>query len=234
MDFTIADHAFFFVIGIFLPMISLMSERASADMPDIELRLPPKKHIYYQNGLMLVIGALIVLTIWNINERSWDLFGFVYPETNVFVWAMVGALVILYAGDSLYSVFSKKIEPESKKLGQILPQSWSDYGHFTFLALAAGVCEEIIFRGFMINYILGLMGNSSLGVYLAIVIPAVIFSISHIYQGVVSVFKIFVLSLLFGAIYIYSKSLLLVIIIHVLVDLISGALMVQFGKKEDT
>lgn len=233
MDLTIADHAYFFVIGIFLPLISLLSGRTSSEAPVVEVQMPPKRHIYYQNGLILIIGALLVLTIWNINERSWAAFGFVYPKITDMVVYMVVSLVVLYLADSIYTLYSTKKQKNSKQLMQVLPQSWSDYVHFIFLAVAAGVCEEIMFRGFMINYVLELTSGSSISTYLAVLIPSIIFSISHIYQGPLAVVKIFALSLLFGGIYIFSESLYIVIIIHVLVDLVSGALMVITADKDE-
>jgi membrane protease YdiL (CAAX protease family) len=158
--------------------------------------------------------------------------GVSYPTIDNIVMILCGATALIYATDTFYNYYnSKKVKEESKDLSMIMPTSWSDYRHFVFLAIAAGVCEEIVFRGFLVNYIIKLFEAQSYNYYLALVIPGIIFSISHIYQGVFAVVKIFSLSLLFGAIFLYSKSLLLVIIIHVLVDLISGAVMVLVYNK---
>jgi membrane protease YdiL (CAAX protease family) len=112
-----------------------------------------------------------------------------------------------------------------------MPTSWSDYKHFIFLSFAAGIGEEIMFRGFMINYIYSISQDTGYSYLLAILIPALLFSLAHIYQGILSVVKIMCISILFGAIYIWSESLLIVCIIHVLVDLVSGALLVLLFNK---
>jgi uncharacterized protein len=228
------DHLLFFVVGIVLPLITYMTERPQAvELEDEEFSLPPKKHIYYTNGLVLIIGALIVLTLWNVTFRSFDVLGINYPIIDKIVYLLCGITIVIYSVDTFYNyINSKKVKEDTKALSLIMPTSWQDYQHFIFLAIAAGVCEEIVFRGFLVNYIIEAFETKSYNYYLALLIPALIFSVSHIYQGVFAVIKIFSLSLLFGAIFLFSKSLLLVIIIHVLVDLISGAVMVKVYSKD--
>ena len=228
------DHLFFAIIGIILPLMAFLAERpGEVETEDYHVHLPPKKHIYYTNGLMLVIGALIVLTLWNVTFRSFEVLGITYPVVDTTVIVLCVIIVLIYAGDTIFNYISSKKTRESiKELGHIMPTSWNDYSHFIFLAFAAGICEEIVFRGFMINYVKEMLIDNAYAAFVALVLPSVIFSVSHIYQGWFSVLKIFSLSLLFGAIFMYSGSLLLVIIIHVLVDLISGAAMVKLAGKQ--
>jgi uncharacterized protein len=233
MNINWFDHLFFLVVGIILPSMSFVSEKSHDEDSNYKDLLPPKKHIYYTNGLILVIGALIVLTLWNVTYRSFDKLGFIAPYVDSIVLYLCVAISIIYLIDTLVNYFNTKKTKESiEELSHVMPTSWDDYIHFTFLAFAAGICEEIIFRGFLINYILEMSQGMTYSFYLALVLPAFIFAVSHIYQGWVSVLKIFTLSLLFGAIFLFSKSLILVIIIHVLVDLISGAVMVMVVEKK--
>ena len=60
------------------------------------------------------------------------------------------------------------------------------------------------------------------GTWVAIIIPALVFSLSHMYQGWLAVLKIFIISMLFGCIFSVSGSLIVVILIHVFIDIISG------------
>jgi uncharacterized protein len=234
------DHLLFFVVGIVLPIMSIMTEKPTIDAESgdeillSKSNLPPKKHIYYTNGLILVIGALIVLTLWNVTFRSFEVLGIISPHIDTLVLALCGAIVLIYSIDTIVNfIKSKKTTDDTNDLSNIMPTSWSDYGHFIFLAIAAGICEEIVFRGFLINYINQMLSDSSFGYFIALIVPAIIFSVSHIYQGWFAVLKIFAISLLFGAVFIFSKSLLLVCLIHVLVDLISGAVMVAVYRKSD-
>jgi uncharacterized protein len=234
------DHLLFFVIGIVLPVMSIMTEKPTFDAESgdeilfSKSELPPKKHIYYTNGLILVIGALVVLTLWNVTFRSFEVLGIIFPQIDTLVIALCLAIVMIYSIDTVINfIKSNKASTDTNDLSNIMPTSWSDYGHFVFLAIAAGICEEIVFRGFLINYINEMLPNLSYAYFIALVFPALIFSVSHIYQGWFAVLKIFAISLLFGALFIFSKSLLLVCLIHVLVDLISGAVMVVVFRKSE-
>ncbi len=231
MDFNGFDHLIFFITCILLPVLSILS--AKAPEIDIEPSLPEKKHIYFSNGLMLWIGALLIITNWNLADRSWALLGIQMPIVNNTVLIMCLLLLVIYAADSIYNIINQnKIQDESKgMLEEVLPENWGEYSQFLFLAVSAGVCEEFIYRGFLVNYFLELTKSYAYGPYLSIFIPAAIFAVSHIYQGWFSVVKIFSLALLFCGIFLFSQSLLLVIVIHVLVDVISGALMVVMAKR---
>lgn len=234
MDLNGFDHFLFFIICILLPGLSLMS--ANAPELDFKPELPAKKHIYFSNGLMMWIGALLVVTNWNLSDRSWELLGIQMPVISSTVLILCGLLFLIYSVDSIYNILRQdKEESDDPKavLEQILPENWKEYSQFVFLAISAGVCEEFIYRGFLVNYFLEYTKVYTYGPYLAILIPAVIFAISHIYQGWFSVVKIFSLALLFCGIFLFSKSLLLVILIHVFVDMMSGALVVIMTKRKN-
>ncbi len=231
------DHFVFFVICVIMPIMSLMSKPPSSST-DIEMpRLPAKKHIYFSNGLMLWVGALMILTLWNLNGRSWELLGFKYPIINDVVLLLSGLLLLIYVGDSIYNVFynaegEEEEDAHTAMMKEILPQKWREYIPFTFLAFSAGICEEIIFRGFLVNYLLEQTKMYTWGPFIAILIPAVAFAVSHLYQGWFNVVKIFSLSILFCGIFLLSQSLLLVMLLHVFVDLASGALVVMVAKSD--
>ncbi|MBK8698928.1 MAG: CPBP family intramembrane metalloprotease [Saprospiraceae bacterium] len=233
MNVTWFDHLFFFIIGIVFPAMAFLSERPKEeDEENYRNGLPPKKHIYYSNSLMLFIGALMVLTLWNVTYRSFDTLGFILPVMDTMVIVLCGIIIAIYAADTLFSYFQAKKSPDNiTEMGHIMPTSWDDYRHFVILALAAGTCEEVIFRGFMVNYVRELFSGSIYATAIALILPSAIFAVSHLYQGWFAVLKITAISLLFGGIYILSGSLLLVVVIHVFVDLVSGAMLVMMSQR---
>ena len=87
---------------------------------------------------------------------------------------------------------------------------------FYFLnPLLRAAVEEIIFRGFMINYVAEMTSSFSYAEAMALIVPAFIFSISHIYQGWASVVKIAsYFSLVWRFVYVHYLPLYLVMIIH--------------------
>jgi len=220
LEFNWFDHLFALFLVVIMPVMSLKSDKIS---PELIESLPPKKHLFYTNGLMLVIGALLVLTSWNVSERPWEALGVRLPVLDHRVIILTALVVIIYLSDTIYSWFNQRNQKERlEEMTYILPASWKEYRHYIFLAFAAGISEEIIFRGFLITYLSHFLTIVQYGDLVSIVIPALAFSLSHLYQGWWAVIKIMVIAILLGGIFLYSGSLLLVITIHVLIDLLSG------------
>jgi hypothetical protein len=100
---------------------------------------------------------------------------------------------------------------------------------YIFMCITAGVCEEIIFRGFLITYTKTFFSSD----LPAVVIPASVFALAHYYQRTLAVIKIFVLSLLFGIIFLESGSLWIVMFLHFAIDLAGGLIFLKYYKKEE-
>lgn len=91
----------------------------------------------------------------------------------------------------------------------------TSYTQLVLLAAAAGIGEEILFRGFLQNWLLEFMAVES-----AIIIAAVLFGLLHFAS-----FGYFVLTTLLGAalgfVYYLTNSLLLIIVWHAFYDLLA-------------
>jgi uncharacterized protein len=220
LEFNWFDHILALFLVVILPLMSLRSDKIS---PELIESLPPKKHLFYTNGLMLIIGALLVLTSWNVSERHWTELGISLPVMSGNVLILTSILVLIYLLDIIYGWVNQKNQKEQlQEMSYVIPTNWKEYRHYIFLAFAAGIAEEIIFRGFLITYISHFLTIIQYGDILALIIPAVVFSLSHLYQGWWAVLKIMVVAILLGFIFMLSGSLLIVVILHVGIDLISG------------
>jgi uncharacterized protein len=101
----------------------------------------------------------------------------------------------------------------------ILPQTIAELAIFVALALTAGFCEELIFRGYLQRQFLALTGNTAASV----VLQAVVFGAAHLYQGAKGVLVISVYGAMFGVLAVMRKSLRPGMIQHGGQDTISGA-----------
>jgi len=119
-----------------------------------------------------------------------------------------------------------------KKRTPFLPTKKSELREYLLLCFSAGVFEEIIYRGYLVTYCLYLFEGFDYQEILAIALPAFVFAVSHFYQGAKAVLKIFILSIFFGYLFVYSGSLLIVMILHFLVDLAGGLLTMKYIKEE--
>ena len=219
-----ADHILFILIGLVIPFISIA--QGKPDMSEIDFSPKQKIALYYSNGFIMWLASFMIVGAWIYYKRDLLDFGFGLPDMTQMVLWLTLTFVVLYIGD----LFFETLNPSRKqktidKLTEntpFLPSNNAELAHFTFAAFTAGVCEEIIFRAFFINYLLAFSGHTVVGQWSAILLPALLFSVVHIYQGHKAVLKILLAGVLFGLIYYLSGSLLIVVLLHFLMDMISA------------
>ena len=218
------DHLLFIVVGLVIPFLSIA--QGKPDFTEFDFSPEKKISLYYSNGLLMWVASFIIIAVWLYNARSLSDFGFRMPIMTQNEITLTLAFVILYLGDLFYETISPARKQKTiSKLSEntpFLPSNHTELAHFTFAALTAGVCEEIIFRAFLINYLLAFSGHTFVGQCSAIILPALLFSVVHIYQGHKAVLKILLAGVLFGLIYYLSGSLLIVMMLHFALDMISA------------
>ena len=219
-NITLWDHLFFVLIGIVIPVLSLM--RGKVEMEDVKLSIADKKKFYLANAGVLWIGALMVFILWLLAWRPLSEMGFRIPITDTLVIALTALFIIAYIVETYTEVTREDNEEEIQKSAVFLPQNYQEFFYFIILSISAGVCEEIVYRGFLVNYLMTIIDDRIVAFNVAVIFPAIIFGVVHMYQGMKSVLKIGIMSLLFSTIFIFSQSLLIVIILHTAVDIISG------------
>ena len=226
IELGLLDHLLLILLGIFLPLLAVF--QSQSQLKGIEFNTSMKKQVYYGNSIFQWICAFGILIVWWVYDRYMEDLGLVIPEMNPVTWTLLLTFIFLYAVDVWWELRnSQKIEEtRSRWLKDVpfLPVNFNELKHFAFVAITAGVCEEIIFRGFFINYFLAWNADNLMGKWLAVIIPAFLFSFGHMYQGHKAVAKTMLMAVLFGWMYILSKSILLLIIIHFLVDILGGYL----------
>ena len=106
----------------------------------------------------------------------------------------------------------------------------SDDGAITvdWVALTAGITEEIIFRGFLIGVLSLVMPLPA-----AAAIAVAVFVVGHAYQGMAGMLRILPISIGLTVILLLSGSLWPCIILHALTDLVGGAVFQILHKTEE-
>lgn len=99
----------------------------------------------------------------------------------------------------------------------LIPRTRREKGYFSATALAAGVCEEIVFRGFLLYLLRRIFLEASL--FLLAALAGLGFGAAHFYQGVKGVIKTVLLGILFGFLYISTDSLFVCMAVHFLFDI---------------
>jgi uncharacterized protein len=99
--------------------------------------------------------------------------------------------------------------------GALLPTTMNERLLFALVALSAGLCEETVFRAWLLD---GLHQIGLTGIALVVVASAV-FGLAHFYQGVFGVVVTGLLAVVFCGLYIASGTLWLPIVVHAIIDL---------------
>jgi uncharacterized protein len=124
-------------------------------------------------------------------------------------------LVVLWKARSNEKV-REKIAAALRSLYFILPVTREERWWFFLVSLTAGICEEILYRGFLMNYLMGAPLHA--GITLAMLLSSVIFGVGHIYQGVRGAIGSAILGAVFAALFVLTGNLLLPMALHAMID----------------
>lgn len=230
---TLFDHALvglLIAVGLFAVLVGQRRMKA------IEFDEATRLSLYWSNGIFLWIGGALTVAVWMLAGRPLTTLGLTVQQDSIALGALVTlAFIIWFGADSWRDAYTparrRKLFDQWQRNAPMLPTTPREYRHFTFIAVAAGVNEEIIARGFLISYLLALFGRSTSGLILAVTLPAIAFGLVHLYQGWLAVLRIIVLAGAFGAIFLITESLLIPIALHIIIDLASGWFAVRLSEK---
>jgi len=212
----------FLLLGVVLPAaLFITSYRRRKSSRGIGLWTQAMKHrlyyqamkhrLYYANGGLLWVMALLVMLVWYFTDGDLRRIGLGWGTTpyDLSAVTVLSAFLLLYLFDLYREAGSKQGREETrrdfKKMG-FMPTSATQFLNFIFLAVAAGFCEEVIYRGFMITYLQELLGAGPLATAGVLVIPAVSFGLGHFYQGGKATVKIILMAILFGFFYLRTET----------------------------
>ena len=106
----------------------------------------------------------------------------------------------------------------AKTVDSLLPKSLLEVAVWIATCITAGICEEMVFRGYLQRQLNALTGSGAA----AIVLQGVVFGIFHGYQGWKNVVVISVLGILYGMLAAWRKNLRANIVSHAWSDIWEG------------
>lgn len=104
-----------------------------------------------------------------------------------------------------------------RTLAFFLPANEEELRWFTYLVVSAGICEEVLFRGFLMPFLHHAPPHP--GWTLALVVSSFCFGWNHLYQGVSGVFSTALAGFAFGLLFLLTGNLVLPMLMHAVVDL---------------
>ena len=149
---------------------------------------------------------------------------------------LIGATVLLTAGGLTICFAFRALGhrygwEETEVVRAILPVTPAERNLFTILSIAAGVCEEIVYRGFLPLFLMPWCGDR----YLLAALPATaVFGILHAYQSAHGMVRTAAMGLILAAGVAWTGSLLPSILAHAALNLLIGLMLADslLGGKQ--
>ena len=171
-----------------------------------------------------------ITTLWLIGTACWLVgtrdggaaaVGAVWiPAAPLVAWTIgltLAALAIMIAFRQVAQAIGAR---ESPMLRALLPRTSEERGAFALLSLAAGVGEELAYRGYAIPVLATFMGVPG-----ALALTSLVFGILHGYQGLLGTVRTTLMGGLLAWGFLASGSLWPAIAAHTLIDLVAGLLL---------
>lgn len=193
-----------------LPPLLLLQARMLGQMGEI-----PRSSIYGSSAISLWVLAGITVVVTVASGTSMAAIGWTAPGVaETVLWSaaiMVGGLVFLVVAHRLGL-------RESEFLYRILPTTPSEKLAFVGLSVTAGICEELVFRGFLIWALTVAVGS----IALAVLLSSVVFGVLHAYQRPAGAVRAAALGGLLALPYLATGSVLPGVIAHAGLDIAAG------------
>ncbi len=222
--FWVVQLTLVFVLG--LPLVdSILIAVLLAAVPAFSIAQLPLIRDAFVERLPAYWGS--IATLWLLGSACWLVgtrvdgaaaIGIVMLSPGAtLVWSvglMVAGLGIIFAFRQ-FAIWARV--PDSPILRQLLPRTRHERRVFALLSVAAGVGEEVAYRGYAITVLAPVFGVTS-----AVAVTSVVFGVMHGYQGALGVLRTGVMGGVLAWGFISSGSLVPVMIAHTLIDLIAG------------
>lgn len=231
---TWVDHAIVVAITVVLPVHDLLFwyPRLLRAGPDRAARA--RLNAYRESVIVLwALGAVTAWWWWS-RGRDWLELGVSVPEGWGFWSALALSVVVMGLLSWQRISLERKDDPEVETavleqiepLRALLPHTPREMATFGMVSFTAGVCEELLFRGFLLWYLLQLI--PSVPAYL---VGALLFGMAHAYQGVRGIVQTAAVGLGLVVLYLLSGSLWIPMVVHAFVDWNSGRLAYAFLRR---
>jgi uncharacterized protein len=168
--------------------------------------------------------ALVLLAHWDGSARAWSLLGLGDPLTGrglltLAVVIAIGVLALVHAR-SIARASADQLATARAQMGDlvhVMPHTAVERWLFAGVALTAGVCEELFFRG-LAPWLL----STWMPPWLAVLVATLLFGLAHAYQGRAGIPKTAVVGGAMAVLTICAGTLWPAILLHTIIDLHGG------------
>ncbi len=169
--------------------------------------------------------VLCLLGFWAARRRSWSRL-LLAGSTPLRIGLGLGSALLLIGLLRLQRRWLlarperiERLRPNLLYAKPLLPHTPAEYRLFRLVSITAGVCEEVLFRGFLLWYLAVWTGPVA-----AVILSSLLFGAGHLYLGLNQTPKAALAGLVFATLAVASGSLWPAILLHAAIDWNSGDL----------
>lgn len=218
----LADHIVVAIFAVAYPIYCLLSYPGFKKK--IEQGIAGARSGGYRETLAWLWGlAICGFIVWVYSDRPLAVVGLGAPSGWRF-WSGAGLMVVVFfvLMKQLRQLTEDeeerlKLRRQFEKVKGLMPQSDGEMRLFMALSVTAGICEEFLYRGYLIWYVAQFTGT-----VVGALVASVIFGLAHLYQGPAGALRVAMLGAVFAALYLFTESLWVPMLLHVMVDIYSG------------
>jgi membrane protease YdiL (CAAX protease family) len=217
----------FLLLGLLIPWRGYARVRELMALP----RVTGRERIKMYLATILFQWALAAAVGWRalargISHAELGLAGAL--SAPLFAVTFLGAAGIAVAHWANMRRMARSDHPNLARLralgARLFPQSNLELGVFILLALTAGICEEFLFRGFVMAALL----RAGLETWLAVILSSLLFGLAHLYQGIGGSVGTGLLGALFALVRLLYNHLLPAVAWHSALDVVAGVAGARF------
>ena len=225
---TVSDHALTLALAVILPAyaawdVPRLAQRVAAD----PVNARTKAYIW---SMAISWGlTLALIAAWWWAARPISHLGLRLPDSPAAWWwtlAIGGGGIALFAQQAYSVATSPDAQAKVRKqlesqpgVRTVLPATPREARAFSAAAITAGICEEVLYRGYLLWYLLSLWPGR---LALAAAAAVLIFGVGHAYQGARGIVHTAIAGGIAMAVYLLTGSLVAPILLHVALDLVNG------------
>lgn len=173
-------------------------------------------------GLVALVAGVVLVA-----PLGWSDLGLRLPDASPTVLAVAIALFVLsflVLSTGMVRTAARRDRHDAPALGSaspsvtaLVPRTRVERRWFGLVAVSAGVCEEVLYRGFLLGVVVAVLpGLPALGL---VVLGGLIFGLAHAYQGATGIATTAVLGAILTYLYVGTGTLLVPIVVHAAIDL---------------
>ena len=201
-----------FLLGV-LPALTIFQTRLVTNLGESEW---PSRHKFYFSSEIGLWGLAFFSFVAAIESGfTPELMGLKeIDQSGFWIWLCFS----LTAVAALVLAFKAFGQSETALLKYLIPQTRLEKIHFLGVSVTAGICEELVFRGFLVTALRVATGST----LVAVILSAAAFGVSHAHQHITGGIRAGLLGLVLTVPLLMTGSLFPAIVAHTIVDIAGG------------